>query len=116
MAHQCIKYRLTAQGSVPDFICSHEESLSGMYAVDTETHQPPQELLLVGISEKDATGDFEVILTKEDLQSYLTVVGADWVTLDYASSITEEYPAKKPFNAVAATDFFWGKLDALNAL
>jgi hypothetical protein len=113
MAHQCIKYRLTEQGTIPEFICSHPESLSGMYAVDTGTHQFPQECLMVGISEKDATGDFEVVATKENLLAYLTSIGASW------QAIRETPPTQEnvvPFNYAAAADYIWGKLNALNAV
>lgn len=116
MAHQCIKYRLTTEGTIPDFVCTHPNSLSGMYPVDTGTHQFPQELLLIGISEKDATGDFEVIPTKEVLLSYLTSVGADWQTPDRSEPRTEGLPTMIPFNHSIAADFFWAKLDALNAI
>lgn len=116
MPHQCIKYRLTEQGSVPDFICFHEESLSGMYAVDTGTQGSPQQLLLVGISEVDATGDFEVIPTKEALLSYLTSVCSGWEVFDPKGKTVGGMPAMIPFDATVASDFFWSKLDALNAI
>lgn len=116
MPHQCIKYRLTEQGTPPDFICFHEDSLSGMYVVDTGTHASPQQLLLVGISENDATGDFEVIPTKEDLLAYLTSVCSGWEVFDPKGKTIGGMPAMKPFDATTAADFFWGKLDALNAL
>lgn len=115
MPHQCIKYRLTEQGTIPDFICFHEESLSGRYPVDTGTHGSPQQLLLVGISEKDVTGDFEVVSTKEDLLSYLTSVCTGWEVDDPNGKLLDGMPAMNPFDATAASDFFWGKLDALNA-
>lgn len=116
MPHQCVKYRLTEQGTVPDFICFHEESLSGMYAVDTGTHGSPQQLLLVGISEKDVTGDFEVVPTKEELLAYLSSVCAGWEVFDPNGKMVNGMPAMIPFDAAVAADFFWAKLDALNAI
>ena len=32
MAHKCIKYRLTAEGTIPTFLCFHEGSVGGAYA------------------------------------------------------------------------------------
>jgi hypothetical protein len=116
MAHQCIKYRLTEQGTIPEFVRTQLDSFSGMYPVDTGTHQFPQELVLIGISEKDATGDFEVIPTKEDLLSYLTSVGADWQTPDRSEPRTEGLPVMIPFDHSAAADLVWSRLDALNAI
>jgi hypothetical protein len=115
MPHQCIKYRLTEQGTIPDFICFHEESLSGRYPVDTGTHESPRQILLVGISEQDVTGDFEVIPTKADLLAYLNSVCSGWEVSDPDGKTVGGMPAMKPFDATSATDFFWGKLDALNA-
>lgn len=115
MTHQCIKYRLTEDGSIPSFICTHEQSLSGHYGVDTGGHNEPQNILLVGISEKNATGDFEVIPTKEELLAYLNSVCSGWEVSDRDGKKVGGMPAMKPFDATAATDFFWSKLDALNA-
>jgi hypothetical protein len=33
--HPIIKYRLTAQGRIPDYLCGHEGSFGGMYGVNT---------------------------------------------------------------------------------
>jgi len=115
MAHQCIKYRLTEQGTIPEFLCFHPDSLSGMYPVDTGTHPFPQELVLIGISEKDVTGDFEAFPTKQEFLTYLTTVGADWQMPDRTAPRTDGLPAMIPFDHSAAADFVWSKLDALNA-
>lgn len=116
MAHQCIKYRLTEQGTIPVFVRTQQDSLSGMYPVDTGTHQFPQELLLIGISEKDVTGDFEAFPTKQEFLTYLTTVGADWQTHDLSVPRTEGLPAMVPFDHSAAADLVWSRLDALNAI
>jgi hypothetical protein len=114
MAHQCIKYRLTAEGTIPDFVCTQPNSLSGMYAVDTKTHAYPQELLLVGLSVKNATGDFEVIPTRDALLEYLLRIGADWKVQDSASS-TLASALNTPFDHSAASLHVWNRMTAMNA-
>jgi hypothetical protein len=116
MTHKCIKYRLTEQGAIPDFVFSDSDSLCGLHAVDTKTHSSPQEFLLIGISKKDVIGAFDVISTKEDLVLYLTSVEEIRNSPDTRYESSDSLPAMIPFNATAAADFFWGKLDALNAV
>ncbi len=114
MAHQCIKYRLTPEGTIPDFVCTSPNSLSGLYGVDTQTHAYPQELLLVGISEKNAVGDFEVIPTRDALLAYLLNVGADWKVNDLNSG-TLSSANRQPFDHSAASFYVWNRMTAMNA-
>jgi len=108
MAHQMIKYRLTTEGTIPDFVCSSNESMGGSYAVNDNLVASPQDWLLVDISEDGATGDFEVVASQADLETYLTSVGSDWTdTTDPDNTI--------PFDPTAQAAWAWGKLDALNA-
>ena len=110
MAHQVIKYRLTAEGTVPDFLYLGADGVGGAYVVADPATPSPRDMVMVGISKDGATGDFEVIPTKADLQAYLTAVGADWEepTID-----PNETPV--PFDPAKAADWVWGRLDALNA-
>ena len=109
MAYQCTKYRLTAEGTIPDFLYLGEDGVGGVFVVADPATPSPRDNIMIGIVNDGATGDFEVIPTKADLQSYLTAVGANW---------TEPDPADPngtiPFDPVAATDWVWGRLDALN--
>ena len=109
MAYQCMKYRLTAQGTVPDFLYLGEDGVGGVFGVADATPSP-RELVMIGIAKDGATGDFEVIATKADLLAYLTAVGADWTS---PGENPEDEPV--PFDPSAATDWVWGRLDALNA-
>jgi hypothetical protein len=70
-------------------------------------------MVMVGISETDDIGDAEAIATKADLLAYLTTVGANWTQPDPANP--SDPTATIPFDPSAATDWAWGRLDALNA-
>ncbi len=110
MAHQMMKYRLTAEGTIPDFLYLGEDGVGGVYGVTDPSTPWPRDLVQVGITNDGATGDFEVIPTKADLLAYLTTAGADWKQTD-----PSDPTATIPFDPSAATDWAWGRLDALNA-
>jgi hypothetical protein len=76
MAYNCIKYRLTEQGTVPNFLYLGEDGVGGVYAVADPTTPSPRDMVMIGISNDNATGDFETIATKNDLLTYLTDVGS----------------------------------------
>ena len=113
MAHHCIKYRLTAEGTIPSFLCFHPESVGGMFAVEDLSTPSPRDWVLIGISENDDTGDAEVINTQADLQAYLTSVGADWTQPDPANPSDPE--ATIPFDPAAAAAWVWNRKVALDA-
>lgn len=113
MAHKCIKYRLTAEGTIPSFLCLHENGVGGMYVVGDPSTPSPRDMVMIGISETDDIGDAEHIATKADLQAYLTAVGADWTQPDPAQPNNPE--ATIPFDPAAAATWVWDRLDALNA-
>lgn len=68
---------------------------------------------MVGISNDNATGDFEVIPDKDSLLSYLTTVGADWTQPDPEQP--DNPTATIPFDASAASNWVWDRLTALNS-
>jgi hypothetical protein len=113
MAHHCIKYRLAADGTVPSFLCLHPEGVGGVFVVADPATPSPRDMVMVGISEGDDVGDAEIVPTKTDLLAYLTAVGAGWTQPDPTQPSNPE--ATIPFNPSAATDWAWGRLDALNA-
>jgi hypothetical protein len=113
MAHHCIKYRLTADGTVPSFLCLHPEGVGGVYVVADPATPSPRDMVMIGLSEGDDVGDAEIVPTKADLLAYLTAVGAGWTQPDPAQPSNPE--ATIPFNPSAAADWAWGRLDALNA-
>ena len=113
MARQMMKYRLTAEGTIPDFLYLGEDGVGGVYGVPDPSTPWPRDLVQVGITNDGATGDFEVIPTKADLLAYLTSVRGSWAQIDPAQPNNME--ATIPFDPSAATDWAWGRLDALNA-
>lgn len=113
MAHQCIKYRLNADGTIPDFLCLHPEGVGGVFVVADPSTPSPRDNVMIGLNELGyETGDFEVIPTKADLQTYLAAVGADWTQPDPNSTDPD---ATVPFDPAAAATWVWDRLDALNA-
>ena len=113
MAHHCIKYRLTAQGTVPGFLCLHPEGVGGRYAVADPATPSPRDTVMIGISEGDDTGDAEVIATQADLQAYLAAVGAGWTLPDPTQP--DDPTATVPFDPAAEAGDVWTRLTALNA-
>lgn len=114
MAHHCIKYRLTADGTVPAFLCLHPEGVGGVFVVGDPTTPSPRDMVMIGLSEDDNTGDAEVIATQADLQTYLTTVGANWTQPDPAQPGDPE--AIIPFDPVAAAQWVWDRKVALDAV
>ena len=114
MARQMMKYRLTSEGTIPDFLYLGQDGVGGVYGVGDPNTAWPRDLVQVGITNDGATGDFEVIPTKADLLAYLTTIGASWTQRDPAAQ-PDNFEATVPFDPSAATDWAWGRLDALNA-
>ena len=113
MAHHCIKYRLFADGTVPSFLCLHPEGVGGVYVVPDPATPSPRDMVMVGLSENDNTGDAEILPSQQALQDYLTQVGADWTQPDPASP--NDPTATIQFDPVAAAAWVWGRKNALDA-
>lgn len=112
MPHHCIKYRLNPDGTVPSFLCLHPEGVGGVFVVPDPSTPSPRDMVMIGISESDDTGDAEVISSKEDLKNYLISVGVNWRIPDPSSP--QDPLATLPFDPIAASDWVWTRLDALN--
>ena len=112
MAHHCIKYRLNADGTVPSFLCLHPEGVGGVFVVADPATPSPRDMVMIGISEDNNTGDAEVIATQAELQAYLANVGANWTQPDPANP--DDPSAQIPFDAAAAATWVWNRLNALN--
>ena len=113
MAHHCIKYRLAADGTVPTFLCLHPEGVGGVFVVADPGTPSPRDMVMIGLTENDDTGDAEVIATQADLQTYLTAVGSGWTLPDPAQPGNPE--ATIPFDPVAAAQWVWDRKVALDA-
>jgi hypothetical protein len=89
--HPIIKYRLTRDGRIPEFLCTEEGSFAGMYGVNTNKpgyiarHPSPQETQFLGmgcgpIDPDGAPEGVEVIETKDELETYITGISTTWTT------------------------------------
>jgi len=114
MARNVMKYRLTAEGTIPEFLYLGMDGVGGVYGVTDPNTPWPRDLVQIGITNDNATGDFETIPTKADLLSYLTVVGANWTEPDPAQPGNPD--AFVPFNPSAATDWVWNRFVALGGV
>lgn len=110
MAHKVIKYRLTAEGTIPSFLCLHPEGVGGVFVVSDPATASPRDMVMVGISESDDTGDAEVVATQADLEVYLTSISSGWTT---PSATPDADPV--PFDPVASAAWVWNRLNALNS-
>lgn len=113
MAHHCIKYRLSADGTVPSFLCLHPEGVGGVFVVGDPSTPSPRDMVMIGLSENDDTGDAEVINTQTELQAYLAAVGAGWTEPDpaYPNDPTKTLP----FDSAKAAQWVWDRKVALDA-
>jgi hypothetical protein len=87
--HPIIKYRLTRDGRIPEFLCNHEGAFGGMYGVNTNKPgyiakwSSPQETQFLGmgcgpIDPDGAPEGVEVIETKTALKTYITSISSEW--------------------------------------
>lgn len=87
--HPIIKYRLTRDGRIPEFLCNHEGAFAGMYGVNTNKPgyiakwSSPQETQFLGmgcgpIDPDGAPEGVEVIETKTALKTYITSISSEW--------------------------------------
>tara|TARA_R110002126_G_scaffold94204_3_gene222577 strand:+ start:2417 stop:2755 length:339 start_codon:yes stop_codon:yes gene_type:complete len=111
MTHYCIKYRLNADGTVPALLCLHPEGVGGVFGVATSGGTTQHDdTVFVGLSENDDYAPAELVPTQADLETYLTSVSSNWTQPDPTDPDTQV-----PFDPVAAADWVWARLEALNA-
>lgn len=109
--HDCIKYRLNPNGTVPSFLCLHPEGVGGAFGVASPGTTQHDDTVFVGLADPGATGNFEVVPTQQELQDYLAVIGANWTVQDDPSDPN----SVKPFDPVAAAQWVWDRKTALDA-
>ena len=109
--HECIKYRLNPNGTVPSFLCLHPEGVGGAFGVASPGTTVHDDTVFVGLADPGATGNFEVVPTQQALQDYLAAVGADWTVQDDPTDPN----SVKPFDPVAAAQWVWDRKTALDA-
>lgn len=109
--HDCIKYRLNPDGTVPSFLCLHPDGVGGAFGVASPGTTRHDDTVFVGFLEPGMTGNFEVVPTQKALQDYLAEIGAYWVIQDDPAGIE---PAK-PFDPATAAKWVWDRKVALDA-
>lgn len=111
MTYQCIKYRLTAEGQIPTFLYTVGDTPSGCYPYQDNLEQSPRDILLVGIT-AESSGDFEVVSTSSDLESYLSSAYPEMYQTIRDSDTG--MLVRIPMTANEAAIKFWSQLNLLN--
>ena len=112
MAYKVVKYRLTAEGTIPTFLkFGVPQGTGGMYVVPDASTASPQDWIMVGIADDgaDISGAIAEISSKSDLQTYLTnsANANGWKDQDSdGNDVT--------FDAAAHATRVWNDLDTLN--
>jgi hypothetical protein len=109
--HDCIKYRLNPNGTVPSFLCLHPDGVGGAFGVASPGTTRHDDTVFVGLLEPGMTGDFEVVPTQQALQDYLAAVGTNWTVQDDPA----DPESVKPFDPAAAAQWVWDRKTALDA-
>jgi hypothetical protein len=114
MPHKVVKYRLTAEGTIPTFLkFGVTQPTGGMYAVPDSGTASPQDWIMVGISDDgaDISDAIEEITSKANLQTYLSTqaTARGWTDPD-----PSDPDATIAFDAAAHAQRVWDDLDALN--
>ena len=114
MAYKVVKYRLTAEGTIPNFLkFGVSQGTGGMYPVADSSKSSPQDWIMIGISDNDVAipTDSKVgeIASKDNLTTYLTSIsdGNNWKQFDSDNKEVDFVPSD------AATTI-WNDLTTLN--
>ena len=112
MAHKVCKYRLNADGTIPEFLSFDNASIHGVCLVTDNLEASPRDNLMIGITDADSTGDFSAFVDKNALQSYITSISGSWTQ----DAPTEDDPfATEAFDPAAEATRIWNALTALNS-
>ena len=109
MAHKVVKYRLTAEGTIPTFLqfgVSH--GTGGMFPVKDSTASP-RDHVMIGIADDgaDISSSEGEITSKDALTTYLTSISSGWKQV--ASDGSEE-----DFVPATHATKIWNDLTTLN--
>ena len=111
MAYKVVKYRLTAEGTIPTFLkFGVPQGTGGMYPVKDSTASP-RDHVMIGIADDgaDISSSEGEITSKDALTTYLTSVsdGNGWKQIASDGSETDFVPA-------TAATAIWNDLTTLN--
>lgn len=112
MAYKVVKYRLTAEGTIPTFLkFGVPQGTGGMYPIHDSSTSSPRDYVMLGIADDgaDISGSEGEITSKDALTAYLTDAssGNGWKQLK--SDGTEE-----DFVPATAATIIWNDLTTLN--
>ena len=112
MAYKVVKYRLTAEGTIPTFLkFGVPQGTGGMFPVKDSTASP-RDYVMIGIADDgaDISGSEGEIASKDALTAYLTSVsdGQGWTQIA-SDGVTEE-----AFVPATAATIIWNDLTTLN--
>lgn len=104
--HQIVKYCLTIDGEIPEYIFT--EKLSGEFGTEVNNRQSPQNLELIGITRNPVTIDDDTVLevyeTKEQLLEYISsTITEDSYFIEYETSVIEEPDPEDPEKTITTT-------------
>ena len=111
MAYKVVKYRLTAEGTIPTFIkFGVPQGTGGMYPVKDSTASP-RDYVMIGIADDgaDISGSEGEIASKDDLITYLTNASSGKGWKQIASDGSEE-----DFVPATHATKVWNDLTTLN--
>ena len=111
MAHKVVKYRLTAEGTIPTFLkFGISQGTGGMYPVKDSTASP-RDHVMIGIADDgaDISSSEGEITSKDALTTYLTSVSSGKGWKQIASDGSEE-----DFVPATASTIIWNDLTTLN--
>ena len=114
MAHNVVKYRLDADGTIPAWLkFGVPQSTGGMYAVADSGTASPQDWMMIGISAggADTSDAITEFASKADLQTYLA---AEATANSWTDPDPDDPDATVAFDAAAHAQRVWDDLDALN--
>ena len=111
MAYKVVKYRLTAEGTIPTFLkFGVPQGTGGMYPVKDSTASP-RDHVMIGIADDgaDISGSEGEITSKDALTTYLTSVssGQGWKQMKADGT-------KEDFVPSTASTIIWNDLTTLN--
>lgn len=104
--HQLIKYRLTPEGTIPDFVYKSNDGFSGLYPVVDINTNSPQDNILLGLTEYSVSvntpGVVGILTTKQELENYLTVI------LENSFEPGDKPDERNPVNIESRVNRLWG--------
>ena len=112
MAYKVVKYRLTAEGTIPTFLkFGVSQGTGGMYPVKDSTASP-RDHIMIGIADDgaDISSSEGEITSKDNLTTYLTSIssGNGW------KQIASDGTTEEDFVPVTHATRIWNDLTTLN--